>query len=69
MAYNFIEKGALAHVFSCAFSEISKNTFFTEQLRATVSRETKKQKNLPGNSSLLIDLLFLRLEKVLSSFF
>ena len=28
-----------------------------------------KETNLPGNSSLLIDLLLLRLEKVLSSFF
>ena len=69
MAYNFIEKETLAQVFSCEFSETSKNTFFTEHLQATTSRETKKQTNLPGNSSLLIDFLFLRLEKVLPSFF
>ena len=30
-----------------------------------LKRETKKQTNLTGNSSLLIDLIFLRLEKVL----
>ena len=69
MACNFIEKETLAQVFSHEFSEISKNTFFTEHLRGTASRETKKQTNLSGNSSSLIDLLFLRLVKVLSSFF
>ena len=36
-ACNFIQKEALAQVFSCEFSEISKNTFFTEHLRATAS--------------------------------
>ena len=34
---NFIKKKALAQVFSCEFSEIFKNTFFTEHLRATSS--------------------------------
>ena len=34
---NFIKKETLAQVFSCEFSEISKNTFFTEQIRATAS--------------------------------
>ena len=29
----------LAQVFSCEFSEISNNTFFTEHLRATASEE------------------------------
>ena len=29
---NFIKKETLAQVFSCKFSEISKNTFFTEHL-------------------------------------
>ena len=29
-AKNFIKKGTLAQVFSCEFSKISKNTFFTE---------------------------------------
>ena len=30
---NFIKKETLAHVFSCEFYEISKNSFFTEHLR------------------------------------
>ena len=34
-AYNFIKKETMAHVFSCKFCEISKNTFFTEHLRET----------------------------------
>ena len=34
---NFIKKEALAQVFSCKFCEISKNTFFTEQLWMTAS--------------------------------
>ena len=29
---NFIKKETLAQVFSCAFCEVSKNTFFTEHL-------------------------------------
>ena len=33
----FIKKTTLAQVFSFEFCEISKNTFFTEQLRATTS--------------------------------
>ena len=36
-ACNYIEKENLAQVFSCEFCEISKNTFLTEQLRATTS--------------------------------
>ena len=35
--FPFIKKQTLAHVFACEFCEISKNTFFTEQLRATIS--------------------------------
>ena len=35
--YNLIKKETLAEVFSCEFCEISKNTFFTEYLRATAS--------------------------------
>ena len=35
---NFIKKETLAHVFSCEFCEIFKNTFFTEYLRTTASR-------------------------------
>ena len=34
-ACNFIKKETLAQVFSCEFCETSKNTFFTEHLRAT----------------------------------
>ena len=33
LAWNVIKKVTLAQVFSCAFCEISKNTFFTERLR------------------------------------
>ena len=33
----FIKKETLAQVFSYEFCEISKNTFFTENLRATAS--------------------------------
>ena len=36
-AYNFIKKETLAQVFSCEFSKISKNTFFTEHLLETGS--------------------------------
>ena len=36
-ACNFIKKETLARVFSFDFCEISKNTFFTEHLRATTS--------------------------------
>ena len=34
---NFIKKETVALLFSCEFCEISKNTFFTEQLWATAS--------------------------------
>ena len=33
----FIKKETLAHVFSCEFCEISKNTFYKEHLWATAS--------------------------------
>ena len=36
-ACNFTKKETLALVFSCEFCEISKNTFFSEQLWATAS--------------------------------
>ena len=36
-AWNFIKKEALAQLFSCEFSEISKNTFFPEHLWTTAS--------------------------------
>ena len=36
-ACNFIKEETLAQVLSCEFSEISKNTFFTEHLRMTAS--------------------------------
>ena len=35
---NFIKKEALLQVFFCKFREISKDTIFTEHLRATASR-------------------------------
>ena len=35
--YNFIKTEAQAKVFSCEFSQISKNTFFVEHLIATAS--------------------------------
>ena len=34
---DFIKKGTLVQMFSCEFCKISKNTFFTEHLRATAS--------------------------------
>ena len=34
---NFVKKETLTQVFSCEFSEISKNTLFTEHLWATAS--------------------------------
>ena len=36
----FIKKEAVAQMFSCEFSEIFKNTFFTEHFRATSSVNT-----------------------------
>ena len=36
-ACNFIKKETLEQAFSCEFCEISKNTFFTEQLWTTAS--------------------------------
>ena len=36
-ACNVIKKETLAQVFSCEFCEISKNTFFTDHVRATAS--------------------------------
>ena len=38
-ASNFIKKDTLAQVFSSEFCEVSKNTFFTEHLRATASED------------------------------
>ena len=40
-ACNLIKKETLAHVFSCEFCEISKNSFFTEHHWATASKNTK----------------------------
>ena len=37
-ACNFIKKETQGQVFTCEFCEISKNTFFTEQLWATASK-------------------------------
>ena len=36
-ACNLIKKETLAQLFSCEFCKISKNTFYTEHLRATGS--------------------------------
>ena len=36
-AYNFIKKETMIKAFSCEFCEISKNTFFAEQLWTTTS--------------------------------
>ena len=38
MACNFIKKETVAHVFTCEFSEIFKNVFFTERLLMTASK-------------------------------
>ena len=38
-----LKKRSLARVFSCEFSEISKNTFFTEHVWATASLTTSKK--------------------------
>ena len=38
---NFVKKETLAHVFSCEFCKISKNTFLIEHLRVTASAATK----------------------------
>ena len=42
-ACNFMKKKeTLAQVFSCEFCEISKNTFFTEQILATASSKSNR---------------------------
>ena len=38
-AWNFIQKETLTQMFSCEFCQISKDTFFTEYLRATASND------------------------------
>ena len=48
-ACNFIKNETLAQVFSYAFCEISKNTFFTEHLRKTASVPLKTT-NEPSES-------------------
>ena len=45
-ACNFIKKETLAQVLSCEFCEISKNTFFTEHLRATASAKNTIEKRI-----------------------
>ena len=42
---DFIKKETLAQLLSCEFCEISKKTFFTEQLRTTVSEALKPEMN------------------------
>ena len=39
---NFIKKETLAHIFSCEFWEISRNSSFKEHLRATASGSKEK---------------------------
>ena len=53
---NFIKKETLAQVFSCEFCEISKNTFFTEHLRATTSFSFITQINLKATFHLSFSL-------------
>ena len=45
-ACNFIKKETLAQVFSCDFCEISKSTFFTEQLWETASAVAKNAQEI-----------------------
>ena len=45
VAGNFIKKETLVQVFSCEFSKIFKNTFFTEHLRATASKYRSVKRN------------------------
>ena len=42
VACNFIKKEYLVQLYSCEFCEISKNTFFTEHLRTTASKQNFK---------------------------
>ena len=42
---NFIKNKTVAQLLSCEFCEISKKTFFTEQLRTTVSEALKPEMN------------------------
>ena len=35
--HDFIKKETLVQIFSCEFSKIGNNTFFTERLRTTAS--------------------------------
>ena len=46
LASNFIKKDTLAQVFSCKFSEISKNTFYTEQLQTAASGDSSWDKSM-----------------------
>ena len=55
----YLKKETLAHVFSCEFWEISKNTFFTEHLRATaLVCHTVSQMLWPTSSCDLMILTF-----------
>ena len=47
---NFIKKETLAQVFSCQFCEISKNIFFTEDLRVTSSVYTSMTNNIQSSA-------------------
>ena len=69
---NFIKKETLAQVFSIEFSEISKNTFFTEHLQETASLVIYVKQFFFYLSGWLllpvIDILFLQLWTLLMLF-
>ena len=49
---NYIKKETSGQVFSCEFSEIFKNTFFTEHLRATASGYQLNSRKFPEKKHL-----------------
>ena len=61
---NFIKNRTLAHVFSCEFCEISKNTFFTEHLWTTVSDIKKDNSNFKLIVKRVIDIVSNRQELI-----
>ena len=57
-ACNFIKKETLTQVFSFEFSEISKNTFFTEHVWATASVTLRKLAKQWHNNSIAQEIVF-----------
>ena len=53
-----LKKETLAQVFSCEFCEISKNIFFTEQLRATASVLNTSHLSLKVGTTCLFEAVF-----------